>query len=267
MDNVNPRVDEEDFERSRWKDEVRLREIELEARAKEADAKLKEQEISAKRLELEQKQWILRQWANPLVVAVFAAAIAAAGNAFVALLNGQAQRAAEEIRSDQNLILEVLKADSDPDRAATNLSFVVETGLISNDERRSEIKGFLAGRSPGEGPSLPSVAGSRSPSAAPTCDESLTEPVLREINDLPEAKLAVSSCAVQSVNSFRYNYIIENLHPTRTAFISWHKLSGFVRPGGTQWSTLVSTSPPELIERTLSTRNSTHQIFTVAPKE
>jgi S1-C subfamily serine protease len=68
-----------------------------------------------------------------------------------------AQRATEQVKDDQALILESIKANSDPDKAATNLKFLVETALISNADRRAEIQSFLKNRKQGEGPALPSA--------------------------------------------------------------------------------------------------------------
>lgn len=147
------------FNREKWADELKLRQRELEIKAVEADAKAKDQERQAEQFRFTQVEASRNRWINPVIVAVFAAAIAAAGNAVVTLLNGTAQRAIEQIKSDQGLILEAIKANSDPDKAAANLRFLAETALISNPERRKEIGTFLDRRKPGEGPSLPSANG------------------------------------------------------------------------------------------------------------
>ena len=144
------------FDREKWAGEMSLRQRELEIKAIEADAKVKEQERQAEQLRFTQLEARRNRWTNPLVVAVFAAAVAAAGNAVVAWLNGTEQRTIEQIRADQGLILEAIKANGDPDKAAANLRFLAETALISNSERRAEILTFLNRRKPGEGPALPS---------------------------------------------------------------------------------------------------------------
>jgi S1-C subfamily serine protease len=153
-----------EFEKAKWKDEIRFRQQEMDLRAKETEIKFKETEIKLKeqqnaseKLTFDQAEARRNRWTNPLVVAVFAAAVAAAGNAIVALLNGSAQRATEQVKDDQALILESIKANSDPDKAATNLKFLVETALISNSDRRTEIETFLKNRKQGEGPALPSA--------------------------------------------------------------------------------------------------------------
>jgi hypothetical protein len=145
------------FEQSKWADEARLRQQEIDLKSKEIELKAKEQENTNSQLLFSQKEAIRNRWATPLVVAVFAAAVVAGGNATVALLNGSAQRYTEQIKDDQALILESIKANSDPDKAAENLQFLVETALISNPERRREIDTFLKTRKQGEGPALPSA--------------------------------------------------------------------------------------------------------------
>jgi S1-C subfamily serine protease len=133
------------FEREKWADEVRLR----------------QQELDAKKIEARKNRWI-----SPLAVAVFAAAVAVAGNAVVTLLNGNAQRQSEQVKADQALILEAIKANS-PDKAAANLTFLVDTALIADEKRRTELHTFLQRRRLGEGPALPSAVPSDGTIAAP----------------------------------------------------------------------------------------------------
>ena len=100
-------------ERELWREELRLKEREL---------ALKESEHQRSR------------WTNPLVLAVVAAALAALGNAVVALINGSQQRALEasqraleetranneqvieETKEEAVRILEVIKAHDDKSR-------------------------------------------------------------------------------------------------------------------------------------------------------
>jgi hypothetical protein len=77
-----------DFEREKWRHEVRLREREIE---------LKQQELSKS------------LWRNPLFLAILAAAIAATGNAGVAWLNGRQERALQQDRSTAQIDLEQKK--------------------------------------------------------------------------------------------------------------------------------------------------------------
>lgn len=133
-----------EFEREKWLAECELRKRELE---------IKEREQSRSR------------WSNPVVLAVLAAALAGIGNATVTWLNGieqrnlEAEKAAqarmmEETKAEAARILEVVKT-GDADKAAANLKFLVETGLISNTDRLKSIQTFLAERQAGQGPALP----------------------------------------------------------------------------------------------------------------
>src|SRR3954451_3422161 len=47
----------------------------------------------------------------------------------------------------------------EPDKAAVNLQFLIDTGLISNEARVKQIKSHLAERKPGTGPALPTAEG------------------------------------------------------------------------------------------------------------
>jgi hypothetical protein len=150
MSEVAPSTNEPGLERERWQAELRLKEREL---------SLQEEELRFKQRE-EQRS----KWSNPLVLAVLAAALAAAGNAAVAYINGAAQReleqargegqkTVEETRAEAARILEVIKVD--PKLALRNLSFLTEVGLIQNSARRNAITEYVKKTSPSEGPSLP----------------------------------------------------------------------------------------------------------------
>jgi hypothetical protein len=58
-------------------------------------------------------------------------------------------------KSEAARILEVVKT-TDPDKAAANLKFLAETGLIADAEIRKQIEVYLEKRKPGEGIVLPS---------------------------------------------------------------------------------------------------------------
>ncbi|MEJ8850627.1 glycoside hydrolase family 75 protein [Variovorax rhizosphaerae] len=138
-----------DLERWEFEKSARQRELlakEREQATKEAELKLKEAELNASR------------WRNPLVVGVFAAAVAGAGNAIVSFTNGQFQRELEAQKSEQARILEMIKT-GDPDKAADNLRFLVSAGLILDAGLKSNLSEFLANRKPGTGPNLPSATG------------------------------------------------------------------------------------------------------------
>lgn len=146
-----------EFEREKWQAELASR----------------REELDLKRGELNRSRWV-----NPLVIAIFAAAIAGLGNAAVTLINGtqQTQLEQERARLTQRLnseqsnatlrleqskseaarILEVVKTN-DPDKAAANLSFLIDTGLIADSNTRSQIQAYLEKRKPGQGVSLPAV--------------------------------------------------------------------------------------------------------------
>jgi hypothetical protein len=43
---------------------------------------------------------------------------------------------------------------ADPDKAATNLEFLLKAGLTTNEARRKDLAAFLKERDPGQGPVL-----------------------------------------------------------------------------------------------------------------
>jgi hypothetical protein len=148
----------EDLEYTKWKEDIRLREQEIEL--KEREQRSRDQELAVKRTEFERSRW-----SSPIVLAVLAAAIAGLGNAGVAWLNGYDQRriendragttrTLEESRSEAARILEVIKTN-DPDKAAINLGFLLDTGLISDAKTRNQLQAYLDKRIRGQGPALP----------------------------------------------------------------------------------------------------------------
>jgi len=142
------RQSELSFEQQKWRDEYQLKKKELD---------LKEQVQNESR------------WSNPLVVAILAAALAGISNAIVAVINGKEQRQIEKDRADESLrveenrseatrILEMIKT-GEPDKAAANLQFLLDTGLIRDTQRATQIQRYLSARPPGTGPVLPSADG------------------------------------------------------------------------------------------------------------
>lgn len=123
----------------------------------EAERAFREREVALKERELVQTRAAAR-WKSPVVVAILAAAVAAAGNAIVAYTNASSQTKLEAQKAEQARILEVIKTGS-PDKAAENLQFLVDAGLVSDPTVRRKLSGFLAKRSPGSGPTLPSSSG------------------------------------------------------------------------------------------------------------
>jgi hypothetical protein len=89
------------------------------------------------------------------------------GNAVIAVVNGQLQRDIEIQRSTATQNLEKSKAESgrilemiktgDPEKAAINLAFLLETGLIETPTVVTQVRTYLAARKSGAGPSLPAA--------------------------------------------------------------------------------------------------------------
>src|SRR5262245_42292432 len=96
-----------DWEQEKYREEFRLRELELAHRKA-----VQEQELQLRKDELDLKQTEARRsrWFNPLVIAVFTATAAAFGNAGVAWLNGCQQRALEKDRADLSRAAEEAKS-------------------------------------------------------------------------------------------------------------------------------------------------------------
>jgi hypothetical protein len=139
--------DARQFERERWEREMAFREREVSI--KEGDLSLREGELALKR-----REQASAGWRSPLIVAIMAATIAGVANALVAIVNGRLQRQLEDGRAEQTRVLEMIKT-GDADKAAGNLQFLLDAGLIADPERTARIREFLKGRSPGSGPALP----------------------------------------------------------------------------------------------------------------
>ncbi|MCW2219506.1 hypothetical protein M2232_003038 [Bradyrhizobium japonicum] len=163
--------------------------LEFEREKWQVEASLQREELALKREELARSRWI-----NPLVIAVLAAAAAAFGNAGVTLISSyqqlkleqerstttqklNAEQAKEALRLEQTKseaarILEVVKTN-DPDKAAANLKFLIETGLIAEEGTRKEIQRYLQNREPGKGISLPTVQSGPPPVLPPIDDQAI----------------------------------------------------------------------------------------------
>src|SRR5262245_27053335 len=152
----------DDFEREKWQAEIELKRREFELKEREQSRLEGEQELRR----AEQAKSL---WSSPLTVAVFAAAVAGAGNAVVAFVNGQLQRQLEIEKSRAEIGLERTKAESsrilemiktgDEDKAAANLNFLLKSGLVVDPVLEPKLNTFLANRTPGSGPALPSPTG------------------------------------------------------------------------------------------------------------
>jgi hypothetical protein len=127
---------------------------------------LAEYELRKREIEIKERDQSRSRWSSPVVLAVLAAApLAGVRNAAATWLNGVGQRDLEAARAEQARIMEETKAEAarileviktgDADKAAANLKFLVDTGLISNPDRIRNIQAFLAHRLAGVGPALP----------------------------------------------------------------------------------------------------------------
>jgi hypothetical protein len=140
----------------------------------QAEQDLKREELALKRRELEVREGESKRarWTNPLALAIAGAALAAIGNVAATYYTGYQQRALEQVKHDAELAREASKAESqlvlevvktaNPDKAAENLDFLVKTGLITNERRRSAIMAYTESRAPGTGVALPVATGSGS---------------------------------------------------------------------------------------------------------
>jgi hypothetical protein len=182
----NPETDGGDLERER---------LELKREKSRAEDSARRDELGLKRDELKRSRWV-----NPLVIAIFAATVAALGNAAVTLVSSyqQAQLETEKVNLNKDLeqtkseaarILEIVKT-GDSDKAAVNLQFLIDVGLISDKEGR--IQTYLVKREPGKGVSLP-TAGAESNAIKPLYDISgrLSQPDGGQMDIVQEAALVL----------------------------------------------------------------------------
>jgi len=92
--------------------------------------------------------------------------VAGLSNAGVALVNGSLQRDLDRAKRDAEISLEKTKSEStrilemiktgDSEKAAANLEFLLKSGLVSDDQISKKLTTYLAARTPGSGPALPS---------------------------------------------------------------------------------------------------------------
>ncbi len=146
-------------DRERWAAEAAFREREV------AIAESEQVRRDAE-LDLKREEQAASGWRNPLVVAILAATVAAAGSAAVTVINGILQRRIESQKSESARILQMIKT-GDPDKGAGNLRFLLEAGLVDDPERVERLGAYLAKRTPGTGAVLPAgltVSGSSSSS-------------------------------------------------------------------------------------------------------
>lgn len=161
-----------DFEREKWlaARDLEQKKFDADNKARDREHELKEKEVNLKAMEVERSRWT-----NPLVIAIFSAALAGLINAGLNWLNNNSQYqleatksadtiALEDRRSGATLALERSKAESDrilemlkapdSDKVAENLNFLIDTGLVTDTTLIPKIKNYLEHRKPGTGPLL-----------------------------------------------------------------------------------------------------------------
>jgi hypothetical protein len=154
-------------------------------KSEEIDAELKNVQLEAAKLDLEIKRRDLKNrsgllfmmLSNPVVIAAAIAAAVTISTAIISSIvsehqkqleakNAASQRDLARQRAAADAQLELLKTESgmilaviktgDPDQAAVNLKFLVDTGLVRATELR--LRDYLSRRLPGTGKVLPREA-------------------------------------------------------------------------------------------------------------
>jgi hypothetical protein len=170
-------------------DEIEAAKLQLERDKFEAEKLFRGRELTIREREQDRSRW-----SNPLVIAVIGATLAALSNAGATFLNGYQQRTLEEARakasrdlesersdallkleeskSEATRILEMIKT-SNADKAAENLQFLIDTGLLSEQTRLARLRQYLQTRPAGAGPTLP--AAQSTPAQAPRIDRDLAK--------------------------------------------------------------------------------------------
>ena len=129
-DPSSPNTPELETEKWRFERDCRIRELHLKER---------EQANRDAEVELRRNDQRTATWRSPLTVAIFAAALAGASNALVAVVNGSLQRDLEKARREAEIGLEKTKSESnrmlemiktgDSEKAAHNLDFLLKSCL------------------------------------------------------------------------------------------------------------------------------------------
>jgi len=125
--------------------------------------------IEEKALELKIAEHRRSQFSTPVILALIAAIAGFLGNAFLSSYNAREQRELEErrftenirilqLRSQQERIIKFLETGN-TEKAAANLNFGIQVGLITDNEIRDSLKKYLENVSPGKGPALPPAFG------------------------------------------------------------------------------------------------------------
>ena len=115
-----------------------------------SDASERELELRARELDIKERGLAMvagksrsERWTNPLTVAVIAAALAGFSNLWLANQNNRAEAALESRRAESDRILEVLKI-GEPARVRENLLFLLQLGLVRDEELRRSIEAWHA---------------------------------------------------------------------------------------------------------------------------
>jgi len=137
-------------------------------RDRELILKEREQNRLEDELRLRREEARRSRWSSPLVIAILTAAAAALGNAAIAWqtaqehqkeqeANNRAQVSLESFKAESARLFEVVKTD-DPDKAANNLQFLLDVGLLENPDVKRGVTNYLQNRKTGEGFALPAVS-------------------------------------------------------------------------------------------------------------
>lgn len=145
---------------------MRLREIELNQKHHQIE---QDHALRREELQLKQDENKRARWNNPLTIAIVAAALAGFSNAAVTFVNGVQQNSLQNDKQKDDFQLERSKAETarilemiktgDKDAAASNLEFLLETGLVQDAEVVEKLKVYLKNRPPGGGTALPPAGG------------------------------------------------------------------------------------------------------------
>lgn len=134
-------------EREKWEKEIEFKNRELLNLERT-------QELARKEFDLKEREQAHSGWRSPVFLAIVGAFLAAVGNGYIAKTNGQLQLQLEKEKAEQGRILEMIKTGN-PDKAAENLGFLLQSGLISDASIIARLRTFLREREPGSGPALP----------------------------------------------------------------------------------------------------------------
>lgn len=150
------------LESERWREDLRLREIELNQKHRQIE---QDHALRREELQLKQDENKRARWNNPLTIAIVAAALAGFSNAAVTFVNGVQQNNLQNDKQKDDFQLERSKAETarilemiktgNRDTAASNLDFLLQTGLIQDEKVVEKLAAYLKNLPPGGGTVLP----------------------------------------------------------------------------------------------------------------